>query len=132
MALLRIINLKFGNSELNYIQIPSKISLKLYIYPQNMYQNCSSRIKTLKVHNHWYFPKNILVRKWLRTSKFKIFFISLKFQSLYNLANVFTNFLNEDIFSIVSYVFLKLNGSSKMKVWCSLWYHPIILSLLSL
>jgi hypothetical protein len=28
----------------------------------------------------------------------------------------------------VSYIFPKFDGSWEIKVWCSLWYHPIILS----
>ncbi len=43
--------------------------------------------------------------QWLRTSKYKIFWISLNFQKLYNLTNVPQNVFNENIYLCVSYIF---------------------------
>jgi len=39
-----------------------------------------------------------------------------------------TKTFNETLFVCVSYIFPKFDGSWKIKVWCSLWYHPNILS----
>jgi hypothetical protein len=36
--------------------------------------------------------------------------------------------ITENLSLCVSYIFQKFDGSWKIKVWCSLWYHPIILS----
>jgi hypothetical protein len=52
--------------------------------------------------------------QWLRTSKYTIFLILLKFQNLWNLINFYL-FINENIYLIVSYDFLKFDGSSKFK-----------------
>jgi hypothetical protein len=44
--------------------------------------------------------------------------MSLKFQSLYNLVNVF-NKLIENLLNIISFIFQIFDGSIKLKVWCS-------------
>jgi len=57
--------------------------------------------------------------QWLRTSKYTIFFILLKFQSLFKLINLFQIYIYENIHLNVSYDFSKFNGSKKIKVWRS-------------
>jgi hypothetical protein len=44
--------------------------------------------------------------------------MSLMFQSLYNLINLHTKKSNEIFYLIISYIFQKFNGFSKMKVLC--------------
>jgi hypothetical protein len=40
-----------------------------------------------------------------------------------------TKAFTKNLYLCVSYIFPKFDGSWKMKVWHSLWYHPIILCL---
>jgi hypothetical protein len=53
--------------------------------------------------------------QWLEISKYKIFLISLNFENIYKLTNVVTkNLLWKSLFNVY-YIFVKLDGSSKMK-----------------
>jgi hypothetical protein len=45
-----------------------------------------------------------------------LFFISLKIQNIYNLVNLFTKKINENLLKSVSYIFLKFDGSINVKV----------------
>jgi hypothetical protein len=58
--------------------------------------------------------------QWLGKSKYSMFLISLKFQSLYNLINVFTkkNY-NENPCLNGFNNFIKFDGCNKMTVWHS-------------
>jgi hypothetical protein len=85
----------------------------------NMFQTYvpNQKVQGKKITLHYYY---YLKMQWLGISKQEIFLIWLKFQNLSNLKNVFTNyFYNENPYLNVSYIFQKLNGSNKMKVWCS-------------
>jgi hypothetical protein len=53
--------------------------------------------------------------QWLRTSKYTIFLILLKFQNLWNLINVLIQFFYETIYLNVINDFKKFNGFNKIK-----------------
>ncbi len=54
----------------------------------------------------------------LKTSKYTIFLILLRFQNLWHLINGFIK-NNENVYLSVSYDFSKFDGPKKIKVWHS-------------
>ncbi len=126
MAISRITNVNFGNSQLNYIhsinyliKYQIEYDLKylcklLYIYKPWKYVAKEFLTKNIQ-RKPTLFSWNPLIMKCLGTSKFKIFWIWLKFQSVYNLIKYLPKNFNESPFLNVSYKFLKFNGLIKWK-----------------
>jgi hypothetical protein len=100
-------NLKIHNQIKNQMKYHLKYFWKLYIKKiLSKYVSKVFLIKNFKEHKHNYFFESFWLENDNEHQNSFFFWISLKFQSLYNLVNVITIFVNENIFWVF---FIKKN-----------------------